>query len=278
MTTLGQRLAHYRKEKGFTQQQLGELINVSPQAISKWENDQAEPDVSMLITLASLFEISLNALLKGEDDVKQEDAPAETQESDQKASNGRFKKFLAAHKKPLIVTVCIVLALAIMIPAFFIIASRTFLQPCSMYNYNRINVGMSVEKVEEMLGLPHKASITKTVDGYSYDASNAFEDAFMEGLLGSLAPDAEVVVDGTYYYYADEYGRISAKIVKLEDKIFNADIDTDIAKLEQWEEELATLEESLRETERTGTLQITFKNEKVTYVRISTEDGKFSKP
>ena len=135
MTTLGQRLAHYRKEKGFTQQQLGELINVSPQAISKWENDQAEPDVSMLITLASLFEISLNALLKGEDDVKQENAPAETQETAQKASNGRFKKFLAAHKKPLIITVCIVFSNQVLFKIFIFYTTY-----CSRSTWQHINI------------------------------------------------------------------------------------------------------------------------------------------
>lgn len=61
--TLGKKLSSYRKLAGLTQQQLGERLNLSAQAISKWENDLAEPDLSALRTLADLYKVSIDELL-----------------------------------------------------------------------------------------------------------------------------------------------------------------------------------------------------------------------
>ena len=69
--TLGKRLAALRREKGLKQDELSEILGVSPQAISKWENDQTCPDISLLPTIAKTFGISVDELLSG----KQEEAP-----------------------------------------------------------------------------------------------------------------------------------------------------------------------------------------------------------
>lgn len=61
--TFGQRISKLRKEKGFTQSELADKVGVSAQAVSKWENDQATPDIDMLLTLAVLFEVTLDELL-----------------------------------------------------------------------------------------------------------------------------------------------------------------------------------------------------------------------
>lgn len=61
--TLGKKLSNYRKLSGMTQQQLGERLNLSAQAISKWENDLAEPDLSTLRALAELYKVSIDELL-----------------------------------------------------------------------------------------------------------------------------------------------------------------------------------------------------------------------
>lgn len=51
-----------RKEKGWTQPQLGEMLNISPQGIHKWEQDSI-PDAEMLIKVAKLFDVSVDYLL-----------------------------------------------------------------------------------------------------------------------------------------------------------------------------------------------------------------------
>jgi transcriptional regulator with XRE-family HTH domain len=61
--TLGKKLSGYRKLSGMTQQQLGDKLNLSPQAISKWENDLAEPDLTTLKTLAELYQVTVDKLL-----------------------------------------------------------------------------------------------------------------------------------------------------------------------------------------------------------------------
>ena len=47
--TLGQRIAEKRRGRGMTQQTLAEQLNVTPQAVSKWENDASSPNVMRLI-------------------------------------------------------------------------------------------------------------------------------------------------------------------------------------------------------------------------------------
>ena len=61
--TIGRRIAENRKRLGMTQDQLAEKLGVTAQAVSKWENDQSCPDITMLPRLAEIFGISTDALL-----------------------------------------------------------------------------------------------------------------------------------------------------------------------------------------------------------------------
>lgn len=67
-TTLGKRIAALRHEKGFKQDELAEKLAVSPQAVSKWENDQTCPDISLLPHLAEILGVSVDELLSGKKD------------------------------------------------------------------------------------------------------------------------------------------------------------------------------------------------------------------
>ena len=64
--TLGKKLSCYRKLAGMTQQQLGAHLNLSAQAISKWEKDLTEPDLSTLRALAELYKVTVDELLDPE--------------------------------------------------------------------------------------------------------------------------------------------------------------------------------------------------------------------
>lgn len=61
--TMGKRIARLRKEKGYTQEQLAELLHVSPQAVSKWENDISNPDISIIPQLSAVLGVSSDELL-----------------------------------------------------------------------------------------------------------------------------------------------------------------------------------------------------------------------
>ena len=66
--TIGKRIALLRKEKGLTQEELASHMGVSPQAVSKWENDQTCPDISALPKLARLLGVTVDELLEGKEE------------------------------------------------------------------------------------------------------------------------------------------------------------------------------------------------------------------
>ena len=65
-TTLGKRISSLRKEKELTQEGLAGLLGISPQAVSKWENDLTCPDINLLPKLSHTLGVSVDELLTGE--------------------------------------------------------------------------------------------------------------------------------------------------------------------------------------------------------------------
>ena len=61
--TFGQTIKTLRREANMTQENLAELLSISPQAISRWETDVAMPDISLLPPLANLFNVTTDYLL-----------------------------------------------------------------------------------------------------------------------------------------------------------------------------------------------------------------------
>lgn len=74
--TLGERITEYRKRAGLSQEALAELVGVSRQAVSKWELDDATPEVSKLVALAKVFGVTTDQLL-GEDAPQAESSGAQ---------------------------------------------------------------------------------------------------------------------------------------------------------------------------------------------------------
>ena len=62
----GQLIAELRKEKGLTQKQLAEALNVTDKAVSKWERGLSFPDISMLEPISELLGVSIMEILAGE--------------------------------------------------------------------------------------------------------------------------------------------------------------------------------------------------------------------
>ena len=60
--TIGQTIKKLRKERNFTQEELAEQLNVTSQAVSKWENETGYPDISQIVPLASVFGVSTDVL------------------------------------------------------------------------------------------------------------------------------------------------------------------------------------------------------------------------
>ena len=63
--TIGKNIAELRKNNGMTQEQLAEILGVSSQTVSKWENDTTMPDITLLPAIAGCFNITVDELYGG---------------------------------------------------------------------------------------------------------------------------------------------------------------------------------------------------------------------
>lgn len=95
--TFGQRLSRIRKEKGLTQEDIAKRIVISPQAVSKWENDVSSPDILVLSSLADILGVSVDELLGHEKKSKAEEVESEVVDDEDKyqskAENNPESKF-----------------------------------------------------------------------------------------------------------------------------------------------------------------------------------------
>lgn len=71
-------LKELRKEKGLTQEQLAEKLNVSRRTVSRWETGSNMPDLDLLIEMADLYEVDLRELMNGERKEKMDKEMKET--------------------------------------------------------------------------------------------------------------------------------------------------------------------------------------------------------
>ena len=73
--TLGQNIARLRAQKGYSQGDLADALEVSRQSVSKWETDASIPELDKLLRLAELFNVTLDELVKGKSLQEEADAP-----------------------------------------------------------------------------------------------------------------------------------------------------------------------------------------------------------
>lgn len=69
---VGENLKQLRSQKGLTQEQLADVFGVSPQAVSRWENNTSYPDISLLPGLAIFYDTSVDAIV-GMDEIRKEE-------------------------------------------------------------------------------------------------------------------------------------------------------------------------------------------------------------
>ncbi len=95
MESIGKRISENRKRKGIKQDELAEMLCVSPQAVSKWENDISCPDISLLPKLSKILGITVDELLSG----KQESSVAFVPEESRKDINDMmFRIVIDSHE------------------------------------------------------------------------------------------------------------------------------------------------------------------------------------
>lgn len=77
---LNERLRELRKKAGYSQEELAEELNISRQAVSKWENSTANPDIKNLIQLSELYRVSTDYILFGGSPAREPSAPDHTEQ------------------------------------------------------------------------------------------------------------------------------------------------------------------------------------------------------
>ena len=93
--TVGDRIQSLRKSKGMSQEELADQVGVSRQAVSKWESEQATPDLDKVVIMSELFEVTTDYLLKGIEPVKMDEHKTMADVVDQKIlteKNGKRAK------------------------------------------------------------------------------------------------------------------------------------------------------------------------------------------
>ncbi|MFI3061353.1 helix-turn-helix domain-containing protein [Streptococcus suis] len=71
MKQLAQQIKNLRTTKNLSQDELAEKLYISRQAVSKWENGEATPDIDKLVQLAEIFGVSLDYLVLGKEPEKE---------------------------------------------------------------------------------------------------------------------------------------------------------------------------------------------------------------
>ena len=79
MLEFGQTIKAKREQKGLTQKQLGQLLYVSDKTVSRWENNQIYPDITMLLDISRVLEIDYQELIEGSDYIEKKKAKQEQQ-------------------------------------------------------------------------------------------------------------------------------------------------------------------------------------------------------
>ena len=77
--TLAEKIINLRKQKGWSQEELAEKLDVTRQSVSKWESAQSLPDIAKILQMSELFGVTTDYLLK--DNEEQENAEAAAQNS-----------------------------------------------------------------------------------------------------------------------------------------------------------------------------------------------------
>ena len=93
---IGAKIAACRKRAGMSQEKLANELNISRQAVSRWETGEAVPDTEKVIQLSRIFHVTTDYLLLDIDEAPQSAAPAENnRETEQRAAEKQMKRIIS---------------------------------------------------------------------------------------------------------------------------------------------------------------------------------------
>lgn len=95
--TFGEKLQSLRRRAGMSQDTLAERLEVSRQAVSKWERDETMPETEKVVRIAKLFDVSLDELLLGKDPQPRAESQYQPYTPPAASTPDRLEKFLRRH-------------------------------------------------------------------------------------------------------------------------------------------------------------------------------------
>lgn len=108
------RLYQLRKQKGFSQEELANRLNVSRQTVSKWEVGDSTPDMEKLVAMSDLFDVSLDLLVMGKESEAQAQIPQKSEFAkvlDEKVMTQKNKKKVKSILKIVGIALAVILAI-----------------------------------------------------------------------------------------------------------------------------------------------------------------------
>ena len=195
---IGKFIANKRKEKGYTQIELGNILYVTDKAISKWERGVSLPDVTIINDLAKVLDVSVNDILNGE--------VSENKIDDVKEEIERIKKDInKKNKNKLILIVCIFIL--IMIVGLF-----------SNISFGYKNISVIYEHTNNKriinIGIP-RTSFMKKYNDKSYSFKNFRNKNILENEIKKYFKTLKYMsCNDTIYYYneVDDYSITSYSV------------------------------------------------------------------
>ena len=161
-------IAELRSERGMTQKELSEALNVSDKAISRWETGKGYPDVSSLMALSEFFSVSVNELLSGKRiDIEKLPTTADENVLEVIRKNERINK--KQKKQVTIYTLLLIIAIS---PVLFILGKslfETFTTEIKVENILTSVISFVVAVAVLIVGLIIKGGNLSVLHSYHYE-------------------------------------------------------------------------------------------------------------
>lgn len=161
-------IAELRSERGMTQKELSEALNVSDKAISRWETGKGYPDVSSLMALSEFFSVSVNELLSGKRiDIEKLSTTADENVLEVIRKNERINK--KQKKQVAIYTLLLIIAIS---PVLFILGKslfETFTTEIKVENILTSVISFVIAVAVLIVGLIIKGGNLSVLHSYHYE-------------------------------------------------------------------------------------------------------------
>lgn len=123
---ISDRIQALRKAKGMSQEQLADAIGVSRQAVSKWESEQATPDLEKVVIMSDLFEVTTDYILKGIEPVEEKDHKTMADVIDQKILTEKNGKRIKTLVKYALIGVGALMSIELIVLLVYVIVNHGF--------------------------------------------------------------------------------------------------------------------------------------------------------